>query len=128
MHATSPADSCHALDVDQLRHPSVTFWSAWIGDSVAGIAALKVLDSDRGEIKSMRADDKFRGDGVGRALLRHIIATARDKGLSSLWLETGTAPEFTPATRLYASEGFVDCGPFDEYLEDPHSRYMTASL
>nr|WP_243845470.1 GNAT family N-acetyltransferase [Microbacterium halimionae] len=128
MHATSPADSCHALDVDQLRHPAVTFWSAWIDDSIAGIGALKTLDADRGEIKSMRVDDRFLGSGVGRALLRHIVAAAREAGMSSLWLETGTAPAFMPATKLYASEGFIECGPFDGYAEDPHSRYMTAQL
>ena len=74
MHDTSPAESVHALDIDGLRHPSVTFWSAWIDGELAGIAALKSIDAERGELKSMRVDDRFRGSGVGRALLRHLVA------------------------------------------------------
>lgn len=133
MHDTSPAESVHALDLDALRHPSITFWSAWVGDDLAGIAALKALDpadapAPRGEIKSMRVDDRFRGGGVGRRLLRHIIATARGRGYASLWLETGTPADFTPARVLYASEGFVECGPFGEYVEDPYSVFMTLDL
>ena len=77
MHDTSPPESVHALDIDGLRHPSITFWSAWIDGELAGIGALKSIDAERGELKSMRVDDRFRGSGVGRALLRHIIAEAR---------------------------------------------------
>lgn len=128
MHDTSPAESVHALDIDALRHPAITFWSAWIDGELAGIAALKTLDAERGEIKSMRADDRFRGTGVGRALLRHIIAAARERGMTSLWLETGTPDDFVPAQRLYESEGFVRCGPFGDYTDDPFSLYMTRSI
>ena len=128
MHDTSPPESVHALDIDGLRHPSVTFWSAWIDGKLAGIAALKSIDSERGELKSMRVDDRFRGSGVGRALLRHLIAEARRRGMTSLWLETGSPDEFVPAQRLYESEGFTRCGPFDGYNDDPFSVFMTRTL
>lgn len=128
MHDTSPAESVHALDIDALRHPSVSVWSAWIDGELAGMGALKVLDSERGEIKSMRVDDRFRGTGVGRAMLRHILDEARLRGLSSLWLETGTTEDFAPAQRLYASEGFAVCGPFGDYTLDPFSVFMTRTL
>ena len=104
---------------------SLTVWSAWIDDELAGVGALKALDAERGEIKSMRVDDRFRGAGVGRALLRHIIADARRRRMTSLWLETGTTADFAPAQRLYESEGFELCGPFDDYTLDPFSVFMT---
>ncbi|QIG40001.1 GNAT family N-acetyltransferase [Microbacterium sp. 4R-513] len=128
MHEYSPPESVHALDVEALRQPGITFWSAWIGGELAGIGALKALDADRGELKSMRVDDRFRGAGVGRAILRHIVAEARKRGMTSLWLETGTTPDFAPAQRLYESEGFVTCEPFDGYAHDPFSRFMTRRL
>jgi putative acetyltransferase len=128
MHGTSPPESVHALDVDGLRHPSLSVWSAWIDGELAGVGALKALDADRGEIKSMRVDDRFLGFGVGRALLRHIVDDARRRGMSSLWLETGSTEEFTPAQRLYESEGFVRCGPFEGYVLDPFSVFMTRAL
>jgi len=128
MHDTSPPESVHALDIDGLRHPSITFWSAWIDGELAGIAALKSIDAERGELKSMRVDDRFRGSGVGRALLRHLIAEARRRGMTSLWLETGSPDDFVPAQRLYESEGFTRCGPFEGYTDDPFSVFMTRAL
>lgn len=128
MHASSPAESVHALDLERLRHPSVTFFSAWIDGEIAGIGALSQIDGLRGELKSMRVDDRFLVRGVGRAILRHLIATARERGMTSLWLETGTPADFAAATRLYESEGFVACGPFGDYVEDPFSLFMTKSL
>lgn len=128
MHDTSPPDSIHALDIDGLRHPSITFWSVWIDGELAGIGALKTIDAERGELKSMRVDDRFRGRGVGRALLRHIVSAARERGMTSLWLETGSPAEFVPAQRLYRSEGFTRCGPFEGYSEDPFSVFMTRAL
>ena len=128
MHDTSPPESVHALDIDGLRHPSITFWSAWIDGELAGIGALKRLDAARGEIKSMRVDDRFRGAGVGRAILRHIIHDARERGFSSLWLETGTTEDFAPARRLYESEGFTECEPFDAYSLDPYSVFLTREI
>jgi len=124
----SPAESVHALDIDGLRDPAITFWSASVDGEVAGIGALRVLDAERGEVKSMRVDDRFLGTGVGRALLRHIVAAARERGIQSLWLETGADAAFAPARNLYASEGFEPCGPFGPYREDRHSVFMTLPL
>jgi putative acetyltransferase len=128
MHDTSPPESVHALDIDGLRHPSITFWSAWVDGELAGIGALKTMDAGRGELKSMRVDDRFRGTGVGRAILRHIVAAARERGMTSLWLETGSPDDFVPAVRLYESEGFTQCGPFEGYAHDPFSIFMTRTL
>jgi putative acetyltransferase len=128
MHESSPPESVHALDVDRLREPGITFWSAWVGDAIAGCGALKKLDAARREIKSMRVADAFRGHGIGRAILDHIVSEARARGMSSLWLETGSAPAFAPALRLYESAGFVRCGPFDAYVEDPFSVFMTRTI
>ncbi|WES64773.1 GNAT family N-acetyltransferase [Microbacter sp. GSS18] len=128
MRATSPEESCHALGVEGLRDPSVTFWSAWDGDEIAGIAALKDLGGGRGELKSMRVADAHRGRGIGRALLHHVIAEARARGMTSLWLETGTPASFAAAQRLYLDEGFAPCGPFGDYTPDPFSVFMTRGL
>ena len=128
MYESSPAESVHAFTVDKLRHPSVRFWSAWVGDQIAGCGALKQLNSARGEIKSMRVADEFLGRGLGRAILHHLLAEARSTGLSTLWLETGSTDPFVPAIKLYESEGFVRCGPFEDYIDDPFSIFMTLKL
>ena len=128
MQGSSPPESFHAFSVDRLRHPDVTFWSAWVRDEIGGCGALKRLDSVRGEIKSMRVADKFLGRGIGRAILQHLLAEARRSGFSSLWLETGSADIFMPALKLYESAGFVRCGPFEDYVEDPFSVFMTLKL
>ncbi|MEQ1782075.1 MAG: GNAT family N-acetyltransferase [Hyphomonadaceae bacterium] len=128
MHANSPACSVHALDLDKLRLPGVTFWSGWSGDSIVCMGALKQLDAANGEIKSMRVADAFLGTGAGRAMLDHIVAEARRAGLTTLWLETGSTGAFTPATKLYESAGFKVCGPFADYKLDPFSVFMTRTL
>ena len=128
MRVNTPPESVHALEIDGLRAPEVTFWSAWVADEIAGCGALKRLDADRGELKSMRVADEFLGRGVGRALLNHLIGEARAKGMTSLWLETGSSEAFIPALRLYESAGFVRCGPFEGYRDDPFSVFMTRSL
>jgi len=128
MFELTPAESVFALDLDRLQDPAVAFWSAWVGDYIAGIGALKTLDADRGEIKSMRVADGFLGQGVGRAMLRHIIAEARARGFASLWLETGSEHGFVAAQRLYESEGFEVCGPFDDYPDSGLSVFMTRRL
>ena len=128
MHEASPPESVFALDVDRLRDPAISFWSARVDGELAGVGALKTLDHGRGELKSMRVDDRFRGTGVGRALLRHLIAEARTRGMTSLWLETGSPAEFVPAQRLYESEGFVGCGPFADYPDNPFSVFMTMAM
>lgn len=128
MHANSPACSVHAFDVDRLRQPGVTFWTGWLGEEIVCMGALKRLDSANGEIKSMRVADAHLGKGAGRAMLDHILAEARQAGFRTLWLETGSAPAFVPALKLYESAGFVFCGPFADYREDPFSRFMTLAL
>jgi putative acetyltransferase len=128
MHEHSPPESVHAYDIDKLREPDVTFWSAWIGDELVGCGALKVLDERRGELKSMRVADAYLGRGIGRAILDHLMAEARSRGMQSLWLETGSAPAFLPALRLYESAGFTRCGPFEGYIDDPFSVFMTRSI
>jgi len=128
MHANSPPESVHAFDVQKLRQPGVTFWSAWVGEALAGCGALKVLDAERGELKSMRVADAFLGQGIGRAILEHLLAEARARGLRTVWLETGSAPAFVPALRLYESAGFRRCGPFGDYRLDPFSVFMTREL
>jgi putative acetyltransferase len=128
MHAASPPESIHAFDIDALKGSDVTFWSAWTGDEIAGCGALKRLDDRRVEIKSMRVADKFLGRGIGRAILQHLLAEARRMGVASVWLETGSNEPFFPALRLYESAGFVRCGPFDHYVEDPFSVFMMLKL
>ena len=128
MRASSPPESVHALDVEKLRAPDVTFWSVWVGEEIAGCGALKRLDARRGELKSMRVADAFLGRGVGRALLEHLLGEARARRIESLWLETGSVPAFVPALKLYESAGFVRCGPFDGYTDDPFSVFMTRAI
>ncbi len=126
--AETARGSAHALDLSGLRAPEVTFWSAWEGDAVVGVGALKRLSAEHGEVKSMHTAESARGRGVGSALLRQILATAQARGMSRLSLETGSWPYFLPARALYARHGFVECGPFGEYRPDPNSVFMTLAL
>ncbi len=128
MYEASPPESVHAFDVAALKQPGVSFFSAWDGDVLAGCGALKRLDAARGELKSMRVADAYRGKGVGRAMLEHLTREARAEGLTSLWLETGSGAPFVPALKLYESAGFERCGPFGDYREDPFSVFMTMRL
>jgi putative acetyltransferase len=128
MHEHSPPESVHAFDIDKLRAPGVTFWSAWVGEELAGCGALKELGDARGEIKSMRVTDSYLGRGIGRAILVYVMDEARARGMKSLWLETGSAAAFVPAQRLYESAGFTRCGPFEGYVDDPFSVFMTREL
>lgn len=128
MNSHTPPESVHALDVDRLRAPGVTFWSVWSGDRLAGCGALKRLDATHAEIKSMRVVDDFRGQGVGQVLLRHLVEAARSAGYRRISLETGSNPPFAAARRLYERNGFTYCGPFDGYVEDPWSVFMTIEL
>lgn len=128
MYENSPPESVHAFDIDRLRDPSVTFWSAWIGAEIAGCGALRCFDDVHGEIKSMRVADGFLGRGVGRAILEHILLEARARGVRQVWLETGSADAFRPAIKLYESAGFRRCGPFGNYAADPFSVFMTLKI
>ncbi len=128
MHRISPAESVHALDVDDLRQPDVTFWSAWSSAELLGCGALKVLTPVHGEIKSMRTASARRRKGVARTMLEHIIAEARSRAYTRLSLETGSMQAFEPARRLYESFGFTYCSPFAGYTEDPNSVFLTRPL
>jgi putative acetyltransferase len=128
MREGCPPESVHAYDVQQLLAPGVSFWSVWIDGEIAGCGALRAIDSARGELKSMRVADAFLGRGIGRALLEHLVGEARQRGMTSLWLETGSSEPFVPALKLYESAGFTRCGPFEGYVEDPLSVFMTRAL
>lgn len=128
MLANSPAGRCHFLDLSGLQAANVSFWSAWEGDALLGMGALKQLDAAHGEVKSMRTVPAQLGKGVGAAMLEHILATARARGLQRLSLETGSAPAFEAAIRLYTRYGFVPCPPFGDYQQDPHSLFLTLTL
>ena len=124
----SPPESVHALDLDRLRRPEVTFWTAWDGRDLMGCGALKRLDAGHGEVKSMHTAEAARGRGVGSAMLRHIMAAAAARGMSRLSLETGSWAYFAPARALYARHGFVECAPFGNYREDANSIFMTLEI
>lgn len=128
MYALSPPESVHALDLEKLREPEITFWSAWEGSLLLGCGALKELDQKHGEVKSMRTPITLRRRGAGRAILGHIIEVARCRAYDRLRLETGSMAAFKPAQKLYESFGFTRCGPFGEYIEDPNSVFMSLSL
>jgi putative acetyltransferase len=126
--ASSPPESTHVLDLDALRAPGITFWSAWDGASLLGCAALKELAPSHGEIKSMHTAARFRGRGVGLSLLERVVDEARSRRYRRLSLETGSMEAFAPARALYARFGFVVCAPFGEYRLDPNSVFMTLDL
>jgi putative acetyltransferase len=128
MRRQSPPESVHALDLEALRHPAITFWTVWSGGALAGCAALKELDPSHGEIKSMRTAFMHRRKGVARAALAHLIEEARRRRYRRLSLETGSNEPFEPARLLYASFGFSDCAPFADYAADPNSVFMTRLL
>lgn len=128
MHETSPPESVHALDIDELRASEVTFWTVWDGDDLLGCGALKELDDTHAEIKSMRTADEHLGKGVASQLMKTFLAVARERGYQRLSLETGSGEAFEPAYRLYEKFGFEYCGPFASYGPDPFSRFMTLTL
>jgi putative acetyltransferase len=128
MHELSPPESVHALDLDKLRQPDITFWTAWDGAVLLGCGALKQLDSKSAEVKSMRTPTALRRRGAGRAILAHLIAVAKSRGYTSLSLETGAVDAFKPAQKLYESFGFDYCGPFADYALDPYSVFMTLRI
>lgn len=128
MALLSPPESVHALDIEKLRKPDVTFWTAWEGGELLGCGALKELDNRHAEIKSMRTSSAHLRKGVAKNMLGHILDVARQRRYRRLSLETGSVEGFEPARKLYASFGFTDCGPFAEYVEDPYSVFMTREL
>lgn len=133
MHRWSPACKVHAMPVERLRQPDVTFYSAWARseqghDQLAACGALKEIDPQRGELKSMRAAHEFRGQGAGQAILVYLIEQAQGRGYQWLGLETGNAEPFIPARKLYEKFGFRECPPFGDYVSDDFSLCMEMQL
>ncbi|MCX7285891.1 MAG: GNAT family N-acetyltransferase [Novosphingobium sp.] len=133
MHANSPACKVHALPIEKLRQPGVTFYSAWAcsagaDDALAGMGAIRELDARHGELKSMRAAPAWLGKGVGEAILLHLLAVARGRGYARVSLETGQGPAFAPALGLYRKHGFVNCDAFADYVLDDFSQCLTLRL
>jgi putative acetyltransferase len=124
----SPPESIHALNLDGLLKPEITFWSIWDDGQLLGCGALKELDPQQGEVKSMRTAPEHRGKGVATVMLNHILEEANRRGYNKLSLETGSMAAFAPARRLYSRFGFTECGPFGDYVEDPNSVFMMKEL
>lgn len=128
MHANSPACKVHALPVEKLRQPGVTFYSAWVGDALAGMGAIRELDPMHGELKSMRVASDWLGKKIGEAMLLHLLSVARQRGYARVSLETGQGPAFEPALGLYRKHGFVNCEAFADYVLDEFSQCLTLQL
>lgn len=128
MRSLTPLESKHALDLDELRRPGVTFWSIVDGDTLVGCGAIKKLDAGHAELKSMRTTPMRKRSGIASRLLEHIITEARAMGFTRLSLETGAAEFFLPARKLYGKFGFTECGPFADYRPDPNSTFMKRTL
>jgi putative acetyltransferase len=128
MFEHSPPHSVHALDLQDLHDPDLTIWSAWEGETLLGCGALKQISGTQAELKSMRTAAAYLRKGVAARMLEYIIAVARTRGYTQLFLETGTAAAFAPARALYERYGFANCSPFANYVEDPHSVFMTMTL
>lgn len=124
----SPPGSIHALDLDALRAPDITFWSVWDGDQLAGCGALRELTPDHGELKSMKTATAYLRRGVGSAVLDQILTVARERKYRRLSLETGAQDAFAPAREFYTRFGFEPCEPFGDYDEDRNSIFMTRVL
>ena len=128
MYESSPPEAVFALDLSGLQDPAVTVWGAWEGDRLAAIGALKMLGAHEAEVKSMRTHPDFLRQGAAAVLLDHVIETARARGVRQLSLETGRGPAFEPALTLYRRRGFVDSGPFSDYLPNDFSQFLHLAL
>lgn len=128
MHEITPPESIHALDLEALRSPEITFWTAWDGDRLLGCGALKEIDARSGEVKSMRTAREHRRKGVAAKILDRIITEAKLRDYDRLNLETGAFPEFAPARALYLRHGFEYGDPFADYTDDPNSVFMRKKL
>jgi len=124
----SPPEDIHALDVDGLLDPAITFFSYRVDSELFAVGALKRLDGEQAELKSMHTAEEVRGQGIGRAMVTHLVGVARAAGYGVVNLETGSQDAFAPARALYASMGFTDCGPFGDYRPSRNSTFMTLSL
>ena len=125
LRSVSPEDSCHVLDIAGLKDPTIKFWSLWEDDQLMGAGALKFLDKNHGEFKSIRINDKFRNKRNGTKIINHLINEAVKLNIKKLSLETGAGEFFLPARKLFISWGFKVCEPFSHYKEDINAVYMT---
>tara|TARA_Y100001970_G_C14114699_1_gene792887 strand:+ start:738 stop:1205 length:468 start_codon:yes stop_codon:yes gene_type:complete len=128
LRAASPEGSAHVLDIPGLQVPSIKFWSLWEDDQLMGCGALKFLDKEHGEFKSIRIEDSFRGKGNGIKVINHLIDEAKKLKIKKLSIETGTGKFFAPARKLFDNCGFKPCKPFAHYKEDVNSLYLTKLL
>ena len=128
MHTLSPPCKVHAMPVERLRQPDVTFYSAWDDGKLAAVGALREIDATRGELKSMRATPDYRGKGAGEAILIHLVEEAKRRGYDWLGLETGRPAAYIPAQNLYRKHGFAPCEDFGDYIGDDFSMCMSRAL
>lgn len=128
MAADSPPESIHALNLDGLKKPEITFWCAWEADELMGCGAIKELDPEHAELKSMRTASAHLRKGVARKILAHIMEVATERGYKRISLETGSMDSFIPARKLYEDFGFEYCEPFADYILDPNSAFMTKTI
>jgi putative acetyltransferase len=126
--AVTPEGSAHVLNLTAMQVPEIAFWTLWEGDQLLGMGALKQLNPNDGEIKSMRTVEVAQRRGIASAILAHLIAEARASGMQQLYLETGSFEYFRPARLLYERHGFEECGPFEGYKPDPNSTFMRLTL
>tara|TARA_B110001452_G_scaffold254866_1_gene246785 strand:+ start:383 stop:847 length:465 start_codon:yes stop_codon:yes gene_type:complete len=128
LKSVSPKGSAHVLDIDGLKDPTIKFWSLWETNQLMGIGALKFLNKDHGEFKSIRVNDKFRNQGNGIKVINHLIHEAKKLNIKKLSLETGAGDFFIDARKLFTKSGFTICGPFSHYKEDINSVYMSMPI
>ncbi len=128
LRSVSPAGSTHVLDIAGLKDQSIKFWSLWKNNEIIGCGALKFLEKNHGEFKSIRVTDKFRKTGIGEKIIDHLIEEAKKLEISKLSIETGAGEFFLPARKLFSKFGFKACPPFAHYKEDPNSYYYTLNL
>lgn len=128
MHGITPAESVHALPLEKLRKPDITFWSVWEQDELMGCGALKELDAKHGEIKSMRTATQHLRKGVAALIIERVLKEAKQRGYKRISLETGASENFIPAQKLYEKYGFIYCGPFADYKDDSNSVFMTLEI
>lgn len=128
MHQQSPAESVHAFDFSRLQQPDMRMWSLWHGPKLIGCGAWKRHSPTMAELKSMRTRSEWRGQGLGSKILAHLVQDAKTSGITDLYLETGSTAYFAPAIAMYLRHGFVECGPFASYVDDPFSRFFHVKL
>jgi putative acetyltransferase len=128
MYSVSPAASVHALDIEALRHPDITFWSAWDDNQLCGCGAIKNINAEYAELKSMRTAKEYQRQGVALKILNTVIIEAKNRGYQKLYLETGSQPAFLPARIMYLNRGFKLCEPFEGYIHDENSVFMSFDL